>query len=291
MPPKLFYDQRGSLLFEKITATADYYPTRTEIALLERFAPDIIGRFGPQPLLIEYGSGASRKIRILLDALEGRPARYLALDISKQHLVDSAEALAEDYPNLEVYAVCADYTQPVELPREALSGAGRRVAFFPGSTIGNFAPQDAEAFLRASARMVGAGGAMLIGVDLEKDSPTLEAAYNDADGVTAAFNLNLLRRLNRELDADFDLAAFAHRAFYDRDHGRIEMHLESLSDQTVSLSGEQIVFRTGETIHTESSYKYAVEQFQAMAARCGFRADRVWTDDRRLFSLHWLEAE
>jgi len=291
LPPKFFYDQRGSELFERITETDEYYPTRTEIGLLEARAGEIAERFGPNPLLIEYGSGASRKIRILLDALDDHEGRYLALDISKAHLIASAEALAEHYPNLEVFAVCADYTQPVELPEEALAGAGRRIAFFPGSTIGNFSPREAEAFLRSSAEMVGPGGAMLIGVDLKKDVGILNAAYNDAEGVTAAFNLNLLRRLNRELDADFDLGAFRHVAFYNESQGRIEMHLESTRDQCVRVAGETIAFRAGETIHTESSHTFEVEEFQAMARCCGFRPERAWTDERRLFSLHWLEVE
>ena len=290
LPPKFFYDQHGSELFEQITRTAEYYPTRTEIALLEQNADEIVRRFGPNPLLIEYGSGSSRKIRVLLDALEGQSARYLALDISKQQLLASAETLADEYPNLEVHAVCADYTQPVELPAAALEGAGRHVVFFPGSTIGNFPPPDAEEFLRTAAGMVGSGGAMLIGVDLKKDKAMLDAAYNDSDGVTEAFNLNLLRRLNRELGADFDLAGFRHQAYYDERQGRIEMHLESLRDQDVQIAGERIRFVAGETIHTESSYKYSVDEFQALAKRCGFDAERVWTDPARRFSLHWLEA-
>lgn len=290
LPPKFFYDRRGSELFERITETEEYYPTRTEIGLLEERAPEIVGRFEPNPLLIEYGSGSSRKVRILLDALEDRPARYLALDISKEHLIASAEALAEDYPNLDVHAVCADYTQEVELPREALDGAGRRVAFFPGSTIGNFSPAEAEAFLSASAHMVGPGGAMLVGVDLKKDRRILDAAYNDAEGVTEEFNLNLLRRLNRELGADFDVAAFRHLAFYNEREGRIEMHLESLQGQCVRIGEAQIPFRAGETIHTESSHKFDVEELQAMAARCGFEPEHAWTDERDLFSLHWLET-
>ncbi len=290
LPPKLFYDERGSALFERITETEEYYPTRTEIALLESRGGEIVERFGPNPLVIEYGSGASRKIRALLDELDGRPARYLALDISKQHLIASAEALAADYPNLDVHAVCADYTQPVELPAEALEGVGRRVAFFPGSTIGNFSPPGAESFLRGSARMVGPAGAMLIGVDLKKDKCILDAAYNDAEGVTEAFNLNLLRRLNRELGADFDLSAFAHSAFYNEREGRIEMHLESLREQQVRLAGETIAFRAGETIHTENSYKFGVEELQVLAARGGFEPEHVWVDAQALFSLHWLEA-
>ncbi len=288
--PKFFYDRLGSELFERITETPEYYPTRTEIALLEQRAAEIVEYFGPDPVLIEFGSGSSRKVRILLDALEDQPARYVALDISREQLIASAEALAEDYPNLEVHAVCADYTQPVALPEVALAGAGRRVAFFPGSTIGNFALPEAEAFLRAKAKMVGPGGAMLIGVDLKKDVDLLNAAYNDAEGLTAEFNRNLLHRLNRELGADFHLASFRHRAFYNEREGRIEMHLESLRDQCVHVAGERIAFRAGETIHTESSHKFSVEGFQAMAQRSGFQPVKVWTDGQNRFSLHWLEA-
>jgi dimethylhistidine N-methyltransferase len=288
--PKFFYDQRGSKLFERITQTPEYYPTRTEVGLLEARADEIVERLGPEPLLIEFGSGSSRKVRILLAALGGEPARYVALDISRKHLIASAEALAEDYPNLEIHAVCADYTQPVSLPDSALAGAGRRVAFFPGSTIGNFSPAEAQAFLRATAEMVGRGGAMLIGVDLKKDQHILNAAYNDAAGLTAEFNRNLLRRLNRELGADFNPAAFRHRAFYNEHAGRIEMHLESLRDQCVRLAGERIPFRAGETIHTENSYKFSVEEFQDVARRCGFRPLQAWTDPCKRFSLHWLEA-
>ncbi|MCB1020802.1 MAG: L-histidine N(alpha)-methyltransferase [Bryobacterales bacterium] len=288
--PKFFYDRAGSELFERITHTPEYYPTRTEIALLEEHASEIATRFGPSPLVIELGSGASRKIRILLDALAGKPARYLALDISRDHLIDSAEALADAYPNLDVWAVCADYTRPLPLPAEALEGAGRRVAFFPGSTIGNFSAAEAELFLRSMARMVGKGGAMLLGADLVKDPAVLDAAYNDEAGLTAEFNLNLLRRLNRETGAGFDLSAFRHKAFYDAAKGRIEMHLVSLVDQTVDVAGHPIRFRAGETIHTESSHKFTLEGVRALASRCGFEPVDVWTDPAGYFSLHWLEA-
>jgi dimethylhistidine N-methyltransferase len=288
--PKFFYDRRGSELFERITQTAEYYPTRVEIGLLEERADEIVERFGPDPVLIEVGSGSSRKVRILLDALDGKPARYVALDISREQLIRSAEALAARYPNLDVHAVCADYTQPLTLPREALDRSGRRIAFFPGSTIGNFAPEEAEEFLQSMADMVGPGGAMLIGVDLKKDTEILNAAYNDAEGYTAEFNRNLLHRLNRELGANFDLSAFRHRAYYNEQAGRIEMHLTSLRDQCVTIAGERIPFRRCETIHTENSYKFAVEEFQAIARRCGFRPVAVWMDGLRRFSLHWLEA-
>lgn len=288
--PKFFYDQRGSELFERICQVDEYYPTRVETALLEAHADEIVELLGERPLLIEYGSGASRKIRVLLERLS-TGAHYLAIDISREHLIASAEALAEDYPKIDVFAVCADYSQPLELPAEALDAASKRTVFFPGSTIGNFCPREARAFLRTAARLVGPGGGMLIGVDLKKDRARLEAAYDDAEGVTAEFNLNLLDRINRELDADFELDAFEHRALYNADAGRVEMHLRSLADQSVSIGDEEIPFAEGETIHTESSYKYDVAEFQRMAADSGFSPERVWTDPNELFSVHFLRAK
>lgn len=290
LAPKYFYDKRGSELFDRITELPEYYPTRTEIGILERSAADIAERCGPNPVLIEYGSGSSRKVRILLDALAGRGARYVAIDISREHLLTSTAALARESPHVAVYAVCADYSKPYPLPRAALHGSGRRVAFFPGSTIGNFTPDEALAFLRNTARTIGAGGALLIGVDLDKDSETLDAAYDDAAGVTAAFNLNLLRRINRELGADFDLAAWRHCAFHNRAEGRVEMHLVSLREQRASVGGVSFRFEAGETIHTESSHKLSVEAFRSLAERAGFQASRVWRDPRNLFSLHWLDV-
>jgi len=287
--PKFFYDQRGSELFERICEVDEYYPTRVETALLEERADEIVELLGDRPLLIEYGSGASRKIRVLLERLS-TGAHYLAIDISREHLIDSAEALAQDYPKIDVFAVCGDYSQPLELPADALEAAGKRTVFFPGSTIGNFYPREAREFLRNAARLVGPGGGMLIGVDLKKDRAQLEAAYDDAEGVTAEFNLNLLTRINRELDADFELGAFEHRACYNAEAGRVEMHLHSLADQSVSIGDERIPFAEGETIHTENSYKYAVAEFQRMAADCGFSAERVWTDPNELFSVHFLRA-
>lgn len=289
LPPKYFYDKRGSELFERITQLADYYPTRTEIGILEQRAEHIAELLGEDCLLVEYGSGASRKVRILLDALNGDD-RYVAIDISRQHLVESAELLAEEYPALDVYAVCADYTQPFELPAAALEGAGRRAVFFPGSTIGNFDRPEAADFLRLTAAEVGSGGLLLIGVDLKKDKRLLERAYDDSEGVTAAFNLNLLRRINRELDADFDLDGFAHRAVYDESRGRVEMYLESLRDQCVRIGEERIPFARGETIHTENSHKFSVEEFQDLARACGFEPLEVWTDQAELFSVHYMRA-
>ena len=288
LPCKFFYDDAGSQLFERICALPEYYPTRTETALLQRRAGEMAERMGRGCHLIEFGSGASEKVRILLRAVEA-PAAYTAVDISRDHLLVSAASLARAFPGLEVHAVCADYTRPFEVaPPSRLPGA-RRVGFFPGSTIGNFTPDEAVAFLESAARLLD-GGDLLIGVDLEKDEATLNAAYNDAEGVTAAFNLNLLARINRELGADFELSAFAHRAFYDAHKGRIEMHLVSRRDQTVTISGRSFRFRQGESIHTENSHKYTVDGFARIARRAGFKPAHVWIDDHRLFAIHYLSG-
>ncbi len=289
LPCKYFYDQRGSELFNAICALAEYYPTRTEIALLESRAAEIASLIGPHCRLIELGSGSSRKIRILLDAL-AEPAGYVAVDISREQLLASAARLADDYPKLEIMAVCADYTRPFDLPLPGGREAAKPVVFFPGSTVGNFSPQEAIEFLRMIATLLHGGGELLIGVDVKKDSRILDAAYNDSQGVTAAFNLNLLERINRELDADFDLSAFHHLAFYNEACGRIEMHLESGRAQSVRIGRERVRFAAGERIHTENSYKYGVEEFQLLARRAGFVPVRVWTDPDRLFSIHCLRA-
>ncbi len=285
LPCKFFYDERGSQLFEQICALPEYYPTRTETALMRKRAAEMAALMGAGAQIVEYGCGSVEKIRILLDALE-RPAAYVAVDISREHLRRASEALAADYPAIEVHALCADFTRPFELP-PGIPGV-RRIGFFPGSTLGNFAPKEAERFLSGAARLAGPGGGMLIGIDLKKDTAILDAAYNDAAGVTAEFNLNLLARINRELGADFDLSAFAHRAFYNAAEGRVEMHLVSRRDQKVRLAGTTIDFHAGETIHTENSYKYDIDEFQAMARRAGFTPRKVWTDPQRLFSIHFL---
>ena len=287
--PKFFYDKRGSELFEQICELEEYYPTRIETEILAQRAPDIVVRLGARCRLIEYGSGNSRKVRILLDAMQGRLS-YVAIDISRQHLLDSSYELAGAYPELEVIAVCADYTKPFPLPKPQRYPVDGNSVFFPGSTIGNFSPDQAVEFLRHTAALVGTGGSLLIGVDLKKDPARLDAAYNDAQGVTAAFNLNLLSRMNRELGADFDISAFRHQAFYDAGHGRVEMHLVSLKDQTVGLNDASIRFREGETIHTENSYKFSVDEFHGLAANAGFEPLDVWTDPDRLFSSHYLRV-
>jgi dimethylhistidine N-methyltransferase len=286
IPPKFFYDARGSQLFDAITETPEYYPTRTELAILHARAAEIAAHVGTGSLLVEPGGGSCAKVRVLLEGL--RPCAYVPMDISRDHLWVAAEQMAAEYPWLEVHAACTDFTRRMTVPESAPEGP--RVAFFPGSSIGNFDPEGAEAFLSTVADLVGDGGLLLIGVDLKKAPELLDAAYNDAAGLTAAFNLNLLERINRELHADFDLHAWRHRAFYNPAQGRIEMHLESRRPQRVRIAGEAFDFEQGETIHTENSYKYDVGEFQALAARARFAPEAVWTDDRRLFSVHLLRV-
>ena len=286
LSPKFFYDHHGSQLFEAITELPEYYPTRAEISILEEHGETIADFLGQDCLLLELGSGSSKKIRVLLDAL--KPAAYMPMDISREHLLDSAQALVADYPALEVHAACADFATDFELPYcpEHLP----RAAFFPGSSIGNFEPAQALKLLQRVAGYVGEGGKLLIGVDLKKDAGILHAAYNDEQQVTAAFNLNILQRINRELDADFDLQAFSHDAFYNASESRVEMHLVSRNRQTVTVAGHAFDFSEGETIHTESSYKYDIEEFLSLATQAGFASDQVWTDDQRLFSVHCLRC-
>lgn len=287
IPPKYFYDAVGARLFEAICETPEYYPTRTEIAILAENAPAIARLVGPRAQLVEYGSGNARKVRLLLDAFDD-PVAYMPVDISGDHLHAEAQRLALDYPALEVAAVVADITRPFPLPApRRLPGA--LLGLFMGSSIGNFAPEEARAFLTGAARLL-RGGQLLIGVDLKKDGDVLHAAYNDAAGVTADFNLNLLDRINRELGGDFDREAFAHRAFYNARLGRIEMHLVSLSDQAVRIGGQRFVFANGETIHTENSYKYTIVEFQALAGRTGWLPVEVWTDPERRFSVYLLRT-
>ncbi|MDM0009828.1 L-histidine N(alpha)-methyltransferase [Variovorax sp. J22G73] len=285
--PKFFYDVAGSQLFDRICDLPEYYPTRTELRILGECAGEIAEQVGPNAEIVEFGAGSLTKVRLLLDALDS-PKRYLPIDISGEHLEAAAARLKADYPALVVQPIAADYTMPLVLPAP-LPGAGRRVGFFPGSTIGNFEPEEALAFLQLAARML-RGGGLLIGVDLVKDPARLHAAYNDAQGVTGEFNLNLLRRANSELDADFDVDGFAHAAFYNAPRQRIEMHLVSRRAQSVSLNGESFGFEEGETIHTEYSHKFTVEGLRALAVRAGFRPGAVWMDPERLFSVHWLAA-
>ena len=285
IPCRFFYDEVGARLFDAICDLPEYYPTRTELALLTRHAQEIAGMLGPCAQLVEFGSGSGRKVRLLLDALE-EPACYVAIDIAREHLLAASDDLAAQFPKVAVAAICADYTQPFALP--ALRRSGKRLGFFPDSTIGNFTPPEAATFLIGCRRLLGPGAEMLIGVDLKKDPAILHAAYNDAAGVTAAFNLNLLTRINRELAGDFDVGKFAHVALYNPVHGRIEMHLESQETQSVSVAGKRFQFARIERIHTENSYKYGIAEFHEVAAAAGFRPAAVWTDPDRLFSLHYL---
>ncbi|EIC31361.1 putative methyltransferase [Methylomicrobium album BG8] len=284
--PKFFYDAEGSQLFDRICELPEYYLTRTEIGLLERYGDQIAGAVGPEALLFELGSGSSRKIRLLLDAL--RPASYVPIDISKHHLRVAANALFSDYPWLEIHAVCADYAGSWNLP-PGLEGQ-RRIVFFPGSSIGNLTPGEAAALLKRMARLVGDGGGLLIGVDLVKNVDVLEAAYNDRQKVTEAFNKNLLVRINRELDADFRIDRFDHLAFYNPELDRIEMHLASPEAQLVRIADRTIRMAAGETIHTENSHKYSLASFRRLALRTGFRPGKVWIDPEGLFSIHYLSA-
>ncbi len=286
LAPKYFYDPEGSLLFDRICELPEYYPTRTEINLLKQYGAQIAEVIGPDALLFELGSGSS-KIRLLLDAI--RPSCYVPMDISKIHLFQSATSIAKDYPLLDVHAICVDYAGPWNLP-PGLTGKNR-IAFFPGSSIGNLTSEEALDLLRRIAQLVGNDGGLLIGVDLIKDVGVLEAAYNDQQKVTEAFNKNLLLRLNRELGANFQIERFQHRAFYNRDLERIEMHLASEEEQVIEIADELIHFKAGETIHTENSHKYSVAGFRHLALRAGFQPVKVWTDPDDLFSIHYFQVQ
>jgi len=282
---KYFYDAAGSALFEEITRLPEYYPTRTELSILTRCAGEMSGYIPLSAALVEFGTGSTKKARILIDAAP-QLAAYVPVDISPEFLAQEAAAVRRDVPWLPVLPVAADFTRDFELPAQIRSRP--RVGFFPGSTIGNFEPGDATEFLRQAARVLGQGATMIVGVDLTKDEAVLNAAYNDAAGVTAEFNLNILARMNRELDGNFDVASFCHRAFYNTEHHRIEMHLESLRAQTVTVAGRAFSFEKGETIHTENSYKYTVDSFRALAREAGWRWAATWTDEKNYFSVHAL---
>jgi dimethylhistidine N-methyltransferase len=284
--PKYFYDVEGSRLFDRICELPEYYPTRTELALLERSAGEMAALAGSGAEIVEFGAGSLRKVRLLLQAFDA-PARYVPIDISGDHLRDAAAILRAEFTGLDVHPLVADYTQPLQLPGHR--ARGRRIGFFPGSTIGNFTPDEALGFLGRAAEVL-RGGALLLGADLVKDPQLLHAAYNDAQGVTAAFNLNLLARANRELGANFVLPQFAHYAFYNAPQQRIEMHLVSRVKQTVALCGERFTLEEGESLHTENSYKFTIDGLRALAQRAGFRPGPVWTDPERLFSVHWLHV-
>jgi dimethylhistidine N-methyltransferase len=284
--PKYFYDVEGSRLFDRICELPEYYPTRTELSILAAGVGEMAKLAGSGAEIVEFGAGSLRKVRLLLQAFDA-PARYLPIDISGEHLRDAAGILRAEFTGLEVQPVVADYTQALALP--PARGSGRRIGFFPGSTIGNFTPGEAIAFLERAASVL-RGGALLLGADLVKDPQLLHAAYNDAEGVTAAFNLNLLARANRELGANFVLSQFAHHACYNPPLQRIEMHLVSRTRQTVSVAGESFALDEGESLQTENSYKFTIPGLRALAQRAGFRPGPVWTDPARLFSVHWLHA-
>lgn len=282
-----FYDTAGSELFERITRLPEYYLTRSELAIMQAHGADMAAAVGPEAMIIEPGSGAGEKIRLLLRALRN-PAAYVPIEIARAHLEASARALAREFPGIEVLPVWADFTRALEIPTPSRR-VRRRVVYFPGSTLGNFEPADAAALLRNFGAMSGPGGAALVGVDLAKSAALVEPAYNDSRGVTAAFNLNMLRHLNRRFGADFEPDAFEHLAFYNEGESRIEMHLKSRRRQCVHLAGHEIALRAGETIHTESSYKYTDGRFAALAEAGGFRLVKTWKDAEALFSVRYLE--
>ncbi len=292
VPAKCLYDKRGAELFVKITQQPEYYPTRTELKILAEHGAEIATHLA-DGVLVEYGSGSSKKIGTLLDAVTKaqRPLpAYVGLDISQQHLVESCEALASQYPGLATVAICADYTQPLSLPEISALRGKSKTAFFPGSTIGNLQPDEAVAFLDNVAQLVGPGGGLLIGVDLQKEKAILEAAYDDAAGVSADFALNLLHRINGELGANLDLEQFRYRAFYNEAVGRIEMYIESLVEQSASVGDVMISFEAGERLLTEHSYKYSPDGFAALADRAGFEMTSSWVDAEQLFLVAYLVA-
>ncbi len=284
IPPKFFYDERGSFLFGEICRLPEYYLTRVEMSILRECAASLVYLIPPRHVIIELGSGGSDKVRILLQAL--RPVAYVPIDIAQGPLLTSTERLKADFPEMELHAICADYAKDVVVPSSV--PAAPRLVFFPGSTLGNFEPAEAEIFLRRLRALVREDGGLLIGIDLKKDRRVLHAAYNDAQGVTAAFNLNLLARVQNELGAEVALEWFRHEAFYNEAAGRVEMHLVSRREQEIVINGDRFSFEEGDGIRTEYSYKYTVEEFHALAARAGYYCEQLWLDARKLFSVHYL---
>ncbi|SER93965.1 dimethylhistidine N-methyltransferase [Gracilibacillus ureilyticus] len=281
---KWLYDEAGSALFENITALPEYYPTRTELSILLKNAKEITSCVGEQVTLVDFGSGSSEKVKILLNEMK-QSISYMPVDISKEFLLESAKQIANENPKLNVTAICADYTKLPDLPFVP----GKKVIFFPGSTFGNFEVKKGKEFLKRISNMLKVGDGLLIGLDLKKSHQILNRAYNDDSGVTAAFNLNLLKRINRELDGNFDITRFEHFAFFNEKQERVEMHLKSLQDQFVTIGEDLIEFRKNETIHTENSYKFDLETFELMAKNSGFKNHSVWTDPDSLFSVIYLE--
>lgn len=286
LPPKYFYDQEGARFFEEICELEEYYLTRTELGIMERHAAEMAEVLGPDCLLIEFGSGSGLKTQLLLEQPHS-PAMYMPIDLAREQLRQSADAIALRHPRLAVVAVCADFTLPLPIPRNH-DFPRRRVVYFPGSTIGNFPPEEAVPLLRQTAQFCGRGGGMLLGADLQKDPAILHAAYNDAKGITAAFNLNLMTRINRELQADFAVDQFWHHAPYNPRDGRIEMYLIARAGQQVRVGEERIAFAEGEPICTEYSYKYTLTGLRELAAAAGWEVRRVWTDERRYFAVLFL---
>lgn len=289
LPSKYFYDEIGSKLFDEITQLDQYYPTRTETDLLGTHAGAIASLMGPWATLVEFGAGSLIKIRILLAAMD-RPEAFVPIDISKEHLIESANQLAREFPHIQVRPVVADFASALDIGALVGDSGSKRIGFFPGSTIGNFSHPEAVKLLGTIGAVVGSGGDLLIGVDLKKDNEILLDAYNDSQGATADFNRNLLVRINRELDGDFNLGTFRHHAPYNSVEGRIEMHLISVADQTVNVAGKEFTFIEGESIHTENSYKYGVEEFLNLAGEAGLDPVRTWSDSKDLFSIHYLRA-
>tara|TARA_A100000164_G_C21852851_1_gene745906 strand:- start:426 stop:1376 length:951 start_codon:yes stop_codon:yes gene_type:complete len=281
--PKYFYDELGSNLFVEITKQPEYYLTRTEMDIFQCYTAEIVEQLEKDCLLIEFGSGNSEKIRILLESL--KPLAYAPLDISKEYLTHAANRLAKEYPWLSIHAICLDFTDEFELP---FSLNAKRVGFFPGSSIGNFSRDEAAKFLERVRHLVGDDGGMLIGVDLKKDPDILSKAYNDAQGITSAFNLNVLNHLNKKFKANFDVNTFEHLAEYQPENGCVAMYLRSLIDQKVNISGNEVSFGCGEKIHTENSHKYSTEEFVRMARDSGFRHHKVWTDIKGWFGIFYL---
>ena len=285
LPCQFFYDERGSALFEEICELPEYYPTRTELGILDSIGEELGERVGEGVRLVEFGCGSARKVTAVLRTMDVRS--YVPVDISRAALLGLIDDVSRRFRELEVQAVCADFTQPLEIPG---ANGVNNVGFYPGSTIGNLTPSEAVGFLRTVRQLLGPEGLLIVGVDLVKPVEIIERAYNDAAGVTAAFNRNLLHRINRELNGDFRTDRFYHAAFFDSEEGRVEMHLVSREDQVVSVEGQRFEFRTGESIHTENAYKYRLSEFEALAQEAGFETREVWTDDRDMFSVHLLRA-
>ncbi|MGI0119800.1 L-histidine N(alpha)-methyltransferase [Zooshikella sp. RANM57] len=283
LPATYFYDQRGSALFDKITQLPEYYLTRCEISILQQYANDIAQHIAPESILVEYGSGSSQKIKILLEAVQ--PAIYMPLDISKEHLLNSVNSLANHFPDLAIHATCVDYSKPWKLPTLNDLHKPSIVGFFPGSSIGNFEPRRAIELLKRIHDAQGKGSHLLIGIDLLKDVEVLHAAYNDKQQITAQFNLNILHHINRELDGNITVDYFSHCAFFNPKHARMEMHLTSNLDQIAHISGKAFHFRKNENIHTENSYKYSLNSFEQLVRIAGFKIDSIWSDDQKQFAI------